>query len=913
VGRTKSTIVDTAGSNTTSSNVQTGEGTGTHIRANAVLSASHTLHSKANPRVGFERFELPDPAASVQVFYGLGVLHPMYDPAGISDHDIGLMLLLNAHDTVVGGMLATADSDPLGTTVAKKDVTMAGYNNQGTYMEGNVRAKLGEANFDPAIDKTAQTYSYRTASATPAGTSKHYTQSGDSGGPTFYHDGTNELLVGVHRSSAEPDQSTDVRVDTHRPFIDGGSGTSDRTLDFLKAAAAGNSQNWSAGPWSRGSAGAAEAPKSNDVVVLDPTKNNDATNTVVNLDANSAVLDGLLNDVTLNISGKTLDVTASIGATGGSGVLNGGVINVGDAAGSKLDVGFSLENVGTVNVKKNGAVTIGAKLTGTEPVGVLNGDRAATLEVFGGGTLTVHNSVDRVMFTNLANGTFKLTGGADGAALANIDRFLNQGTIQIGDKGNLDVGFKLVNTKSMTLEGSSAANVAQASVAEFARNVTATAQLTIKKNGLLKAPKGIENNLGTITLEGGAADQLARIEGASTSGSTFYTTENVAGVVALKKFSSYTGSGKFGNYVNSSGVGKLLVSEAGNVAGAATMEVGSFENIGAEVVVSQFGSLKVNGLFDNASTNSETGKVTVGGVDGKPGTIQVKKLDNSADVTVKAHGMFTATGMGGVSVNNTKNFTIEANGAATLHDNVDNSGKFTVKGSDIAGLKTLTVKKVDETTARFSNKAGGAIELDPVIAEFDNVDLDNEGDLLGVGEFLFVGQSSFINQRATTYPTSDFPYDTRAIDFTFQQAIGSFEVSSLAPNDDPIFGDRFGLNDPFAIRSLLIDDGSDIILNDIHDNQVLDDALFAEFFDVRPSAFLNINSVDFWVHSDVVDHLNQLIGIGSLYDGTLSPSQSLVAQFVPQFGATHIEVVPEPATNALLACILAAVCVRRRV
>lgn len=352
VGRTKSTIIDTSDSTTTINNQVTEQGTGSIIRPGVALTASHTLHNAGNSKEGFERFELPDPATSVQNFYGLGVLHPAYDPSTISDHDIGLMLLLNGQDASTGGILPAADSDPLGTGAAKKDVTMAGYNNQGTYMTGNVRAKLGNGNFDPAVDKTAQTYSYRTASATPAGTSQHYLQKGDSGGPTFFNDGTNELLVGVHQSSSEPKTSTDVRVDTHRTFVDGGAGGSERTLDFLKAAAAGSTKAWSAADWQRGAAGAADKPSGNDVVILDPTKNNDAANTTINLDEASAILDGLLTDVTLNISGQVLDVNAAIGLTGGSGVLNGGIINVGDAASSKLNVGYSLENEGTLNIKE---------------------------------------------------------------------------------------------------------------------------------------------------------------------------------------------------------------------------------------------------------------------------------------------------------------------------------------------------------------------------------------------------------------------------------------------------------------------------------------------------------------------------------------------------------------------------------
>ncbi len=183
---------------------------------------------------------------------------------------------------------------------------------------------------------------------------------------------------------------------------------------------------------------------------------------------------------------------------------------------------------------------------------------------------------------------------------------------------------------------------------------------------------------------------------------------------------------------------------------------------------------------------------------------------------------------------------------------------------------------------------------------FENVDLDNEGDLLGEGEFLFEGEASFINQRVSGYPVPDFDYDTRAIAFRFDNAVGAFEVSSLTPNDHPDFGDKYGLNDPFAVRELLLDNGSHVVLEDSFDNQTLEDVLFAEYFDVLSDSYLNLNSIDVWINSNVEDYLNVLITDGFLFDDTISQSQSLLALYVPEFSATHVGVVPEPSIMVLL-------------
>src|SRR5581483_11605284 len=115
-------------------------------------------------------------------------------------------------------------------------------------------------------------------------------------------------------------------------------------LSGINRLVAANGDWNNANKWNRPVGVAATIPKDNDVAVLDPTFTSDTGTTITIGNAGTNKLQGLLNDVTLNVgAGGALQVV------GISGALNGGVINLSDQS-TTANFSYSLDNQGRMNV-----------------------------------------------------------------------------------------------------------------------------------------------------------------------------------------------------------------------------------------------------------------------------------------------------------------------------------------------------------------------------------------------------------------------------------------------------------------------------------------------------------------------------------------------------------------------------------
>lgn len=493
-------------------------GTGSYLGDGTVLTAAHVIDPRpdrtpmgATMGVQFERFQL-DAAR----YDALGVQHPAYQrtfAAGesLSTFDVGLMLVLNrpanigANPTLGGGAPSPAGASH--TVIGFTDNTTTPPSS--TKRRGNmvVRSNAGGL------------YSYR-SDGTPA--SGDYVEPGDSGGPVLVNTaGAGQpprwQIVGVTRSGATTTSggttyhsSQATRVDSNLRFIQGDGFGGSRTINTYSAA--GNS-NWGAnGAWSRGSLGIGAAPRLNDVAVLDPSQRSDAGITVT-INNGTENIDGLLNDVTLDIERGTLRVAGTVGQTNGrrtgAGALNGGRIWVGNSgAPASLDVGWAMSNVGLIGVYQDGTARFGSTIPGgyadavlynagifnvdggradvdlgmlnTRSVSVKNGTLNAgaflprfvaentptmsapdavrnwgRFDVSNGGVFnaTNGNAKTTAMFQNNTGAVFSIGGSAAAPAVATVDRLTNSGTVNVTSAGTLGVTGGMVNRGSFDVRG----------------------------------------------------------------------------------------------------------------------------------------------------------------------------------------------------------------------------------------------------------------------------------------------------------------------------------------------------------------------------------------------------------------------------------------------------------------------------
>lgn len=524
-------------------------GTGSYLGDGRVLTCAHVIDPHADRAaigdfldVNYESFQL-----GADRYAALGVQHPLYErrlTAGgaLSTDDVGIMLVLNRPISPgVDPLLANAGS-PLNTVhrvVGFTDTTGGAF--ASNKRSGRMRV-TGTGGGLYTYDRTGANAGFA------------YTQNGDSGGPLLTPDGAGGWrIMGVVRSgnSRLPGPgvpqvagtfSEAVRVDMQRPFIDGdGVGGQRVFTSFIDGA----DMNWeTANRWGRGAAGVGQIPRNNDVVSLDPTRFADRDITVT-INRNTDNLDGLLNDVTLNVVRGELRVAGTVGRTDGrrtgTGALNGGRIWIGGGANAaSMDIGWNMQNSGEVLVKDRGTARFGRSLpsnkgdvvllnTGTLEVerggrvdvdlamnssgrvrvaGVMNAGKylpqflgsGVTLsspqavhnwnrfEIVGGGVFTATNGAGKstAVFHNhrqgAAVGRLIVQGDNNGAASASIDRLVNDGEVSVGAGGNLSVAGAFSNQSNVTVAGSAAAGGVASG---WILNEGAGARITVGSGGQL--------------------------------------------------------------------------------------------------------------------------------------------------------------------------------------------------------------------------------------------------------------------------------------------------------------------------------------------------------------------------------------------------------------------------------------------
>jgi hypothetical protein len=411
----------------------------------AVLTVAHAINQKKATKPGeldkfvqrFERFQLVDKGPQLPA---LGVQHPKYRIIpGLSVNDIGLLLVLNGPARAADQTFPTL-ARPRGggagpdVLAAGAKVEVIGFTKPG----GGSTKRRGMLEIpNPAGDNiTNELYGF------PKDPSPDFVEPGDSGGPNLAQVGGAKRIVGVTRSASKPPGtlSEAVRVDNHNAFLAGDGAENKRVIVRWKD---GANTDWSNdNRWERSSQLKPSKPELCDVVVLDPTTGPDKTKQVT-VDEKSAFLDGLLNDVTLTVKTQELRVFGNIGDTPSSGVLNGGVINIGDGAvGTRglLTIGAGLENAkgGTINVMTRGELSFGLSTTGGGAELSLLNDVGATINA-PGGKVSGKDFANHGTIEILSNGEFfGALGFNSGLARAQnggriiVDKLANAGNIVAG-------------------------------------------------------------------------------------------------------------------------------------------------------------------------------------------------------------------------------------------------------------------------------------------------------------------------------------------------------------------------------------------------------------------------------------------------------------------------------------------------
>jgi len=423
-------------------------GTGSYITNGVVLTAAHcvTFARQAGPGVtNFNGQSSDRVTIGGQQYFALGVADPLYANLGADPNDIGLYLVLN-QPAVPGGVLPALATSADAALNTGSTVAVLGFGKSpkgGLPIFGTMT--MSNAAYTTQVTGLANVTPNTYAFTKPP--SSEMTDPGDSGGPYIANIGGVNKIVAVHTtgftSNGVKVAALGVRVDSHTDFVTGngqnmGAGVYQATLVRMTNTAA---TTWSAaGSWIRASTNFNMAPQINDVAILDPTTASDA-GTVVTLDVNTANLNGLLSDVTLQANGHALNVGGS------SGILNGGNINV-TGAGSVMNIGTKLDNEGTVTIGQNGTAYIATALPNiytTYNLGLFNGSNA-TLSVTAGGNLAVTNVSRYTLLQNSdASSVVSLQGDATGAATITVGRVDSYGVFNVGQRGMLQLANAFIN------------------------------------------------------------------------------------------------------------------------------------------------------------------------------------------------------------------------------------------------------------------------------------------------------------------------------------------------------------------------------------------------------------------------------------------------------------------------------------
>jgi hypothetical protein len=379
-------------------------GTGSYLGNNIVLTCAHVLNKLVQPGGGalqmrYQAFQLD--AFGPQQYAGLGVMDPAYNVAGIGGTDLGLIITLNMPQSApVGQNFPVLAGNPIPSVPGATYPLLNPLPNPASPNAANYQtvAVTGYSSNDPnASAERTGAFTINTIPAAgnfgsnlappvavpqappiPVSPNAAYTQKGDSGGPWWLPGsvGPQDEIYGVTSYGNQTDTlSIAASVTLDLSFLNGNGamGTTIRRIDPYVlppgvAAVAGHAQvvdNFDTGGNFRGGLNSQNAliaqPGFGEIAMLNPLSQYDS-DTEVDVTDQTQSLDGLVNNVNLDVSGPGVGLNITYGSanlTGGSGVLNGGIITVDNGASFTSSWKFDNENLGILKVEDNGITMIG--------------------------------------------------------------------------------------------------------------------------------------------------------------------------------------------------------------------------------------------------------------------------------------------------------------------------------------------------------------------------------------------------------------------------------------------------------------------------------------------------------------------------------------------------------------------------
>ncbi len=796
---------------------------GSYIRQGVVLTAGHAINDDKPAAQDFERFQLGGTR-----FLGLGVQHPSHPAGGaVSGNDIGLILLLNGRATMGAEAFPTLAAANGGGAAAGPD-NLAGGNSVeliGFTGPGGTSAKrrgvLTIKNPPDAGDIAQQTYTYRVPPSTD------FSQPGDSGGPHVHDFGgvKGKRIVATVNAGNGSTISLGTRVDAHRGFIDGDGSGGARVVNRLSNG--GNTTFDTAARWRRGSGNANTVPGAGDVVVLDTTVNTD-TGITVDSTADTAGFDGLLNDVKLRIREGHFQVVGGTASTPGSGVLNGGRIDVfrGGAAVTRFTVGWSMENAGQFNIGEHGQVVIGSSLpanhtqiaflnsrtaAGTGNVSVLSNvpARPASLDIRGiarnEGTFAVRSrstvNVGATVNAMPAGITFVndvidgnkavLIVEEDEAVFINDLGFENRGSVQIDVGGRADIGARLPLQRpggfdpiglinhtggKVTVGAASTLNVTNGVPRQTARfDNTAGAEFLVEGNDGQQATATVDSLVQQGKLKVGVNGRLSANRRTETfSGST---TDLVGNAAATAVFNS-------------------AVTEIGGPLGGG---VGSIVNIGRRATMRAF-----------------TPDIAVPPAGGPPTALAIR---NGATVNVSGGGKLQTDH--GMENQGLLSLTSTANGIAAFHAINTRTGTVAARNGDMGEI-VLTAGAGDKPQMVFQDS-----------------NFVNTGKVNGDGRFVMTAASGFFNRRTEAAGGANFNGLDLVWDSAFAADMSAVEFEVNNKNNGAVVA---GLSQVFALNLFCLVGGSKVAFSDTSGEEAAAgmEVLYTRFLGVSTSSTLDL-------------------------------------------------------------------------
>jgi hypothetical protein len=751
--------------------------TGSYIRQGVVLTAGHAINGDSRFGVRFEQFQL-----GATRYFGLGVAHPTFEPEGavVRGDDVGLILLLNGRANQPGEAFPLlADAGGAHALTQGQSVEVIGFtgpNGTSVKRRGTMSIRTPHGG-----DITPELYTYRAA-----GTDS--TQPGDSGGPQVHDFGgaVGKRIVATTQSGTGAGVSTGARVDANRSFIDGDGAGPNGYRAIARFAGTGTVDFNDDAVWARGGTGAAQAPRAVDIAVIDPTTGSDR-DIVVNVSGDTPALDGLLNDATIRVrNGRTLNVTASNLFSAGSGVLNGGVIDVEDGY---FKVEMSVENRGEMRLGVRSGVTI-ADNSGPvpRPVSLLNGEGAL-----------------------IAVGVDPADVSGDAAIMLVNAPTENRGTIRLGKLGLVD--FRSRNTGSF-------------SEPSFV-NQSAQSVLDVSGAGAVAAFDAVALNSGEMRVASGG-----RMEIAAADSGLPVTMLKVTSTGKLNVESGGTlrslGAASRVNTLEVEAGGQVGVS--GGASGAGTLTTDAVRSAG-KFTVGSGGTLSVTNFFE-ARSRSET---TITGGAAGPGRADMAALVMSDPLGVTPVAKVTV-GKGGVmnlarsalDAATEKTLDIKAGPTLTVAPGgrLFNAGNANLEGTlrlasgnDGLGLAFMTndpqgnkTNFVSQPNSSLVFERGAGASKPQFITQ--NADFVSVGTISGAGQFVMTGDTAF-KYGGRIGPVSNTLLDFRGIDLVWDGA----RTATGAAVTMEIFGQNLGavpagITSVWGLESMCLMGGTNLRLMD---------------------------------------------------------------------------------------------------